>query len=65
MTPKKIAIINVTFNISGAIDMVEESIGRVKDCGLDTYEREKVKKYLQEGIRLLEEAYDVVDRVKA
>lgn len=61
MALDKTAIDNVTFSISGAIDAVEAAIDRIEDCGLDDYEQEKAKEYLQKGMRLLEMAYDIVD----
>lgn len=64
MERKKIAIINATFNISGAIDSTKEATVWVKDCGLHFAEQEKAQKYLHEGVRLLEEAYDIVDSVE-
>lgn len=60
----KSAVINATFNISEAIDTAKEATVWVEDCGLNASEREKVRKYLHESVRLLEEAYDIVDRVK-
>lgn len=57
----KEAVNDVTFSISGAIDAVEAAIDRIEDCGLDDYELETAKEYLQEGIRRLDMAYDVVD----
>ena len=57
----KEAVNDVTFSISGAIDAVEVAIDRIEDCGLDDYELETAKEYLQEGIRRLDMAYDVVD----
>ena len=61
MALDKTAIDDVTFSISGAIDAVEAAINRVEDCGLDDYEQEKAKEYLQEGIRRLDMAYDIID----
>ena len=60
----KEAVNDVTFSISGAIDAVEAAIDRIEDCGLDDYELETAKEYLQEGIRRLDMAYDVVDCAK-
>lgn len=57
----KEAVNNVTFSISGAIDAVEAAIDRIEDCGLNDYELETAKEYLQEGIRRLDIAYDKVD----
>lgn len=64
MERTKSAVINVTFNISGAIDTVKEATVWVEDCGLNASEQEKVRECLSEGVRLLEEAYDIVDHVK-
>ena len=61
----KEALSDVTYSISGAINAVEAAIDRIEDCGLDDYERGKTKECLRKGMRLLEEAYDVVDRAKA
>ena len=55
------AIDDVTVSISGAIDAVEAALSRIEDCGLDDYELEAAKEYLQEAIRRLDMAYDIVD----
>ena len=57
----KEALNDVTFSISGAIDAAEAAIDRIEDCGLDDYELEAAKEYLQESIRRLDMAYDIVD----
>ena len=57
----KEALNDVTYSISGAIDAVEAAIDRIEDCGLDDYEQEAAKEYLQEAIRRLDMAYDIVD----
>lgn len=61
MALDKTAIDDVTFSISGAIDSAEAALIRIEDCGLDDYELEAAKEYLQEGIRRLNMAYDIVD----
>lgn len=61
MALDKTAIDDVTFNISGAISAAEAAIERIDDCGLDDYELEAAKEYLQEAIRRLDMAYDIVD----
>lgn len=57
----KEALNDVTYSISGAIDAVEAAMDRIEDCGLDDYEQEAAKEYLQEAIRRLDMAYDIVD----
>lgn len=57
----KEALNDVTYSISGAINAVEAALSRIEDCGLDDYELEAAKEYLQEGIRRLDMAYDIVD----
>ena len=57
----KEALNDVTYSISAAIDAVEAAIDRIEDCGLDDYEQEAAKEYLQEAIRRLDMAYDIVD----
>lgn len=57
----KEALNDVTYSISGAINAVESALDRIEDCGLDDYEQETAKEYLQEGIRRLNMAYDIVD----
>lgn len=61
MTSKKRALINVAFNISGAIVSVEKAMGRVEYCGLNASKQEEVTECLRKGMRLLETAYDIVD----
>lgn len=61
MALDKTAIIDVTYSISRAINAVEAAIDQIEDCGLDDYEQEAAKEYLQEGIRRLDMAYDIVD----
>ena len=61
MALDKTAIDDVTFNLEGAIDAAEAALSRIEDCGLDDYELEAAKEYLQEGIRRLDMAYDIVD----
>lgn len=61
MALDKTAIDDVTLSIEGAIDAVEAALSRIEDCGLDDYELEAAKEYLQEGIRRLDMAYDIVD----
>lgn len=60
MALDKTAIDDVTFSLEGAIEAVEAAMDRIEDCGLDDYEQEKAKEYLQEGIRRLNMAYDIV-----
>lgn len=55
------AIDDVTFSLEGAIEAIESALDRIEDCGLDDYELEAAKEYLQEGIRRLDMAYDIVD----
>lgn len=57
----KEALNDVTYSISGAINAVESALDRIEDCGLDDYEQEAAKEYLQEAIRRLDMAYDIVD----
>lgn len=61
MALDKTAIDDVTLSIEGAIEMIESTLDRIEDCGLDDYEQEAAKEYLQEGIRRLDMAYDIVD----
>ena len=61
MALDKTAIDDVTFSLEGAIDSAKVALSRIEDCGLDDYEQEAAKEYLQEGIRLLNMAYDIVD----
>lgn len=61
MALDKTAIDDVTFNIEEAIDSAKVALSRIEDCGLDDYEQEAAKEYLQEGIRRLNMAYDIVD----
>ena len=61
MALDKTAIDDVTLSIEGAIDAIESAIDRIEDCGLDDYEQETAKEYLQEAIRRLDMAYDIVD----
>lgn len=61
MALDKTAIDDVTFNLEGAIDSAKVALSRIEDCGLDDYEQEAAKEYLQEGIRRLNMAYDIVD----
>lgn len=61
MALDKTAIDDVTFSLDGAIDSAEAALSRIEDCGLDDYELEAAKEYLQEGIRRLDMAYDIVD----
>ena len=61
MALDKTAIDDVTFNIEEAVEEAEAAMDRIEDCGLDDYEEEKAKEYLQEGIRRLDMAYDIVD----
>lgn len=61
MALDKTAIDDVTFSLEGAIEAVEAAIDRIEDCGLDDYEQEAAKEYLQEAIRRIDMAYDIVD----
>lgn len=61
MALNKTAIDDVTFNIEEAIDSAKVALSRIEDCGLDDYEQEAAKEYLQEAIRRLDMAYDIVD----
>lgn len=61
MALDKTAIDDVTLSIEGAIEMIESTLDRIEDCGLDDYEQETAKEYLQEAIRRLDMAYDIVD----
>lgn len=61
MALNKTAIDDVTFNIEGAIDSAKVALSRIEDCGLDDYEQEAAKEYLQEAIRRLDMAYNIVD----
>ena len=61
MALDKMAIDDVTFSLEGAIDSAEAALNRIEDCGLDDYKQEAAKEYLQEGIRRLDMAYDIVD----
>ena len=60
MALDKTAIDDVTFSLEGAIDSAEAAMDRIEDCGLDDYEQEAAKEYLQEGIIRLNIAYDIV-----
>lgn len=64
MALDKTAIDDVTFNIEEAVEEAEAAMDRIEDCGLDDYEQETAKEYLQEGIRRLNMAYDIVDFAK-
>lgn len=61
MALDKTAIDDVTFSLEGAIEAVEAAMDRIEDCGLDDYEQEAAKEYLQEAIRQIDMAYDIVD----
>lgn len=61
MALDKTAIDDVTFSLEGAIDSAKVALSRIEDCRLDDYEQEAAKEYLQEGIRRLNMAYDIVD----
>ena len=61
MALDKTAIDDVTFSLEGAIEAVEAAMDRIEDCGLDDYEQEAAKEYLQEAIRRIDTAYDIVD----
>lgn len=61
MALDKTAIDDVTFNIEEAIDSAKVALSRIEDCGLDDYEQEAAKEYLQEAIRRLDMAYNIVD----
>lgn len=61
MALDKTAIYDVTFSLEGAIEAVEAAMDRIEDCGLDDYEQEAAKEYLQEAIRRIDMAYDIVD----
>lgn len=61
MALDKTAIDDVTLSLEGAIDSAKVALNRIEDCGLDDYELEAAKEYLQEGIRRLDMAYDIVD----
>lgn len=61
MALDKTAIDDVTLSLEGAIDSAKVALSRIEDCGLDDYEQEAAKEYLQEGIRRLNMAYDIVD----
>lgn len=60
MALDKTAIDDVTFSLEGAIDSAAAALRRLEDCGLDDYEQETAKEYLQEGIIRLNIAYDIV-----
>ena len=61
MALDKTAIDDVTFSLEGAVEMIESALDRIEDCGLDDYEQEAAKEYLQEAIRRLDMAYNIVD----
>ena len=61
MALDKTAIDDVTFSLAGAIGSAKAALSRIEDCGLDDYEQEEAKEYLQEAIRRLDMAYDIVD----
>ena len=61
MALDKTAIYDVTFNIEEAVDSAKVALSRIEDCGLDDYELEAAKEYLQEAIRRIDMAYDIVD----
>nr|DAX50924.1 MAG TPA: hypothetical protein [Caudoviricetes sp.] len=61
MALDKTAIDDVTFNIEEAVEEAEAAMDQIEDCGLDDYEQEAAKEYLQEAIRRLDMAYNIVD----
>ena len=61
MALDRTAIDDVTVSLEGAIEAIESALDQIEDCGLDDYEQEKAKEYLQEGTRRLDMAYDIVD----
>lgn len=61
MALDKTAIDDVTVSIEWAVFAVKAALSRIEDCGLNDYELEAAKEYLQEGIRRLDMAYDIVD----
>lgn len=56
----KEAIYGVMYGITVARGIIGVAMDELEDCGLDDYEQEKAKEYLQEGIRRLNMAYDIV-----
>lgn len=57
----KEAIDGVIYGIAVAKGIIGVAMDELEDCGLDDYEQEAAKEYLQEGIRRLDMAYDIVD----
>ena len=60
---RRMAVVVVYWRLLGRSKMtaIESALDRIEDCGLDDYEQESAKEYLQEGIRRLDMAYDIVD----
>lgn len=57
----KEAISGVMYGITVGKGIIRVAMDELEDCELDDYELEAAKEYLQEGIRRLDMAYDIVD----
>lgn len=57
----KEAINGVIYGITVAKGIIRVAMDELEDCGFDDSEQEAAKEYLQEGIRRLDMAYDIVD----
>lgn len=60
MALDKMAIDGVIYGITVAKGIIGVAMDELEDCGLDDYEQEAAKEYLQEGIKRLNMAYDIV-----
>ena len=56
----KEALNGVMYGITVAKGIIGVAMDELEDCGLDDYELEAAKEYLQEGIIRLNIAYDIV-----
>ena len=56
----KEAIDGVIYGITVAKGIIGVAMDELEDCGLDDYELDAAKEYLQEGIRWLNVACDIV-----
>lgn len=57
----KEVIYGVMYGITVAKGIIGVAMDELKDCGLDDHKQEAAKEYLQEGIRRLNMAYDIVN----
>ena len=56
----KESINSVMYGITVAKGIIGVAMDELDDCGFDDYELEAAKEYLQEGIKRLDMAYDIV-----